>query len=231
MARKLREEGIQSDRIRVIHNWADGSTIQPVDLEKNTLRHEWCLGNKFVVGYSGNFGRAHEFATILSAAEILRDVRHIVFLFIGAGAQLASMRKHTEAKGLGNILFKPYQPRDQLRLSLSVPDIHVISLLPSLEGLIVPSKFYGIAAAGRPMLYIGDIQGEIPQLIRNAQCGFSVEVNQAEQAAAVINKLAQETAVCRRLGKQARMLFDQQFAKSYAEKAWQHVITELAHQA
>jgi colanic acid biosynthesis glycosyl transferase WcaI len=231
MARKLREEGIQSDRIRVIHNWADGSTIQPVDLEKNTLRHEWCLESKFVVGYSGNFGRAHEFDTILSAAEILRDVRRIVFLFIGAGAQLASMRKQTEAKGLENILFKPYQPRDQMRLSLSVPDMHVISLLPSLEGLIVPSKFSGIAAAGRPMLYIGDVQGEIPQLIRNARCGFSVEVNQAEQAAAVINKLAHETAVCRRLGKQARMLFDQQFDKSYAEKAWQHLITELAHQA
>lgn len=231
MARKLREEGIQSDRIRVIHNWADGSTIQPVDLENNELRHEWCLENKFVVGYSGNFGRAHEFATILSAAEILRDVTQIVFLFIGAGAQLASMRKQIEAKGLGNVLFKPYQPREQLRLSLSLPDIHVISLLPSLEGLIVPSKFYGIAAAGRPMLYIGDVQGEIPELIRTAQCGFSVEVNQAAQAAAVINKLAQETTLCRRLGKQARMLFDERFAKSYAEKAWQSVITELAHQA
>ena len=231
MARKLREEGIQSDRIRVIHNWADGSTIQPVDLENNELRHEWCLENKFVVGYSGNFGRAHEFATILSAAEILRDVTQIVFLFIGAGAQLASMRKQIEAKGLGNVLIKPYQPREQLRLSLSLPDIHVISLLPSLEGLIVPSKFYGIAAAGRPMLYIGDVQGEIPELIRTAQCGFSVEVNQAAQAAAVINKLAQETTLCRRLGKQARMLFDERFAKSYAEKAWQSVITELAHQA
>ena len=231
MARKLREEGIQSDRIRVIHNWADGSTIQPVDLENNELRHEWCLENKFVVGYSGNFGRAHEFATILSAAEILRDVTQIVFLFIGAGAQLASMRKQIEAKGLGNVLIKPYQPREQLRLSLSLPDIHVISFLPSLEGLMVPSNFYGTAAAGRPMLYIGDVQGEIPELIRTAQCGFSVEVNQAAQAAAVINKLAQETTLCRRLGKQARMLFDERFAKSYAEKAWQSVITELAHQA
>ena len=73
MAKRLRGEGIPSDSIRVIHNWADGLAIQPVDREKNELRREWNLEDKFVVGYSGNFGRAHEFGTILSAAEILRD--------------------------------------------------------------------------------------------------------------------------------------------------------------
>ena len=116
-------------------------------------------------------------------------------------------------------------------MSLSVPDIHVISLLPSLEGLIVPSKFYGIAAAGRPMLYIGDKEGELPQLIRSAQCGFSVEVHQAQEAAAIISRLAGDAATCSRLGDQARILFDQRFEKSYAERAWQRVIAEAIHPA
>ena len=231
MARRLRAEGIPSGSIRVIHNWADSLAIQPVDREKNGLRHEWDLEEKFVVGYSGNFGRAHEFGTILSTAELLRDLPQIVFLFIGAGAQLATMRKHVETKRLENVLFKPYQPRDQLCLSLSVPDIHVISLLPPLEGLVVPSKFYGIAAAGRAMLYIGDREGEIPQLIRSAQCGFSVEVHQAREAAAVISNLERDAATCRRLGDRARILFDDRFQKSYAENAWQRVIAEATQQA
>jgi glycosyltransferase involved in cell wall biosynthesis len=231
MAKRLRDEGIPSKNIRIIHNWADGLVIQPIDREKNGLRHEWNLDDKFVVGYSGNFGRAHEFGTILSAADLLRDLTQIVFLFIGAGAQLSSMRHEVESKQLRNVIFKPYQPRDQLSVSLSVPDIHVISLLPSLEGLIVPSKFYGIAAAGRPMLYIGDKKGEIAQLIKSAQCGFSVEVHQAEEAAAVISRLARDVAVCSRLGSHARMLFDQRFEKFYAERAWQRVITEAMHQA
>lgn len=226
MAKKLREEGIPSENIRVIHNWADGLAIQPVDREKNDLRREWNLHDKFVVGYSGNFGRAHEFGTILSAAEILRDLTRIVFLFVGAGAQLTWMRHEVESKQLRNVIFKPYQSRDQLSMSLSVPDIHVISLLPALEGLIVPSKFYGIAAAGRPMLYIGDKEGEIPQMIRDAQCGFTVEVRQSKEAASVIREAAQDEYVCSRLGHQARMLFDQRFDKRYAEKAWESIITE-----
>ena len=87
MAKKLAGEGIKLEAIQVIHNWADGCAIQPVDREKNDLRREWKLREKFVVGYSGNIGRAHEFETILDAAEKLKSAANIVFLFIGGGAQ------------------------------------------------------------------------------------------------------------------------------------------------
>ncbi len=226
MASKLRDEGLQPDTIRVIHNWADGLAIRPVEREKNDLRIAWGLQNKFVVGYSGNFGRAHEFGTILSAAEILRDIKQIVFLFIGAGAQLEWMKQEVEKRKLDNVFFKPYQPREQLAVSLSVPDIHLISLQPALEGLIVPSKFYGIAAAGRPMLYIGDRDGEIPRMLRSAGCGFSVEIKQAQQAASVIHEVAHDENACNSLGHQARMLFDQRFERSFAEQAWESVVME-----
>jgi len=231
MARKLQEEGIPSNRISVIHNWADGKAIQPVDREHNELRQEWKLRDTFVVGYSGNFGRAHEFDTILSAAEILRDIKQIVFLFIGAGAQMASMKQTVRTKQLDNVVFKPYQPRDRLSLSLSVPDLHVISLIPTLEGLIVPSKFYGIAAAGRAMLYIGDTNGELPLLIHSGDCGFSVEMHHAQETADIIFKLAQDEPTCRRLGHSARLLFDQRFEKSYAVKNWQREIANAMPQA
>ena len=231
MAKRLRGESIPSASIRVIHNWADGTAIQPVDREKNDLRQEWKLQDKVVVGYSGNFGRAHEFGTILSAAEMLQDLPQIVFLFIGAGSQLESMRQTVARKQLRNVLFKPYQPRHQLSMSLGVPDIHIISLLPPLEGLIVPSKFYGIAAAGRAMLYIGDKDGEIPQLIGRAQCGFSVQIHQAAEAAAIIADLHRDTATCRRLGDRARILFDDRFQKSYADNAWQRVLAEATQHA
>ena len=224
MARKLRDEEIPPRSIRVIHNWADGLAIQPVDREKNDLRVEWDLQNKFVVGYSGNFGRAHEFETILSAADLLRAENHIAFLFIGGGAQLKWMKQEVEKRHLKNVCFKPYQPRDRLAISLSVPDIHVISLQPALEGLIVPSKFYGIAAAGRSMLYIGDRDGEIPSLLRSANCGFSVGVNQAEQAASIIREVALEESACSSLGHRARALFEQRFERHFAEQAWECVI-------
>jgi glycosyltransferase involved in cell wall biosynthesis len=224
MATRLTKEGIQSDTIQVIHNWADGQNIYAVARENNQLRLEWNLRDKFVVGYSGNLGRAHEFDTILDAAEILKSTASIVFLFIGGGAQRDRIEEEARRRGLANIMFKPYQPREQLTLSLTVPDIHLISLHPALEGLIVPSKFYGVAAAGRPTLFIGSTNGEIPCMLRKAQCGFSIDIGQAEEASRIILELADHQETCRLLGMRARELFDQQFDMRHAMQAWETAI-------
>ncbi len=229
MATKLTEEGIQSDAIQVIHNWADGCAIHPVDRDKNDLRREWNLQDAFVVGYSGNIGRAHEFDTILGAAEKLKSVANIVFLFIGGGAQRDWIEEEARRRGLENIMFKPYQPREQLTLSLSVPDVHLISLHPSLEGLIVPSKFYGVVAAGRPTIFIGSKSGEIPHILRKARCGFSIEKGQAEEASRIIRELADHKETCLRLGRRARALFDQRFDMRHAMQAWEAVIAAPAN--
>src|SRR5262245_52606322 len=69
MAQRLRGEQIPSERITVIENWADGDLIQPVSRRDNPLRREWHLEGKFVLGYSGNMGRVHEFKTMIDAAE------------------------------------------------------------------------------------------------------------------------------------------------------------------
>ena len=229
MATKLTEEGIQSDAIQVIHNWSDGCAIQPVDRDKNDLRREWNLQDAFVVGYSGNFGRAHEFETILGTAEKLKSAANILFLFIGDGAQRDWIEEEARRRGLENITFKPYQPREQLTLSLSVPDVHLISLNPSLEGLIVPSKFYGVAAAGRPTIFIGSKHGEIPRILRKAQCGFSFEKGQTEEASRIIRELADHKDTCLRLGRRARALFDQRFEMRHAMRAWEGVIVATAN--
>ena len=88
-------------------------------------------------------GLAHEFDLIFSAAELLKDNKNIIFLFIGEGAQKAYLENKAKEKVLDNIVFKPYQERHMLKESLGVGDVHFISLNPKLEGLIVPSKFYG----------------------------------------------------------------------------------------
>jgi colanic acid biosynthesis glycosyl transferase WcaI len=189
MAERLKSEGIPADKITVIHNWADEEQLHPVPHEQNPLREAWGLQGKFVVGYSGNLGRSHDFDTILNAAAALKDRDDIVFLMIGGGAQLPSVQKQCVEKGLTNVLFKPYQPRENLSESLSVADVHLISLKPELEGLIVPSKFYGILAVGRPIIYIGAQDGELARLINNEKCGKVLSTKNAEQLASEINEL------------------------------------------
>jgi colanic acid biosynthesis glycosyl transferase WcaI len=75
------------------------------------------------------------------------------------------------SRKLGNVLFRDYQPRERLAANLSVADLHLVSLNPKLEGLIVPSKIYAIGAAGRPAIFIDDQEGEIAQLLKQADFG------------------------------------------------------------
>ena len=111
------------------------------------LATQWHLADRFIVGYSGNRGRAHALGIVLAAAERLRHRLEIVFL-IGEGNQKESLQQESSHRGLANVLFKPYQPQERLKYSLTLPDVHLVSLKPSLEGLIVPSKFYSSIAAG-----------------------------------------------------------------------------------
>jgi colanic acid biosynthesis glycosyl transferase WcaI len=224
MAARLLEEGIPEGRIHVIHNWSDGEEIRPIDRSGNALVEQWGLEGKFVVGYSGNMGRAHEFTTLLEAAERLSTNPDIVFLLIGDGAQRTSIMRFAEQRGLKNIVLKPYQPREFLRLSLGVPHVHVVSLIPALEGLIVPSKFYGIAAAGRPTIYIGDQDGEIPHILKESDCGHTISIGDSSGLADVILDMMREPALVTRLGMQARAVFEQRFDKSHALFAWEQLL-------
>jgi colanic acid biosynthesis glycosyl transferase WcaI len=227
MAIRISREGIDPNTIVVIHNWSDGHAIQPIHKDKNDLRLEWGLRDAFVVGYSGNFGRAHEFETILGAAEKLQGDKGIIFLFIGGGAQRTQVEAAVSARGLKNVLFKPYQHRDMLTLSLSVPDVHLISLKPDLEGLIVPSKFYGIAAAGRPTVYIGDADGEIPRILRRFDCGYTVANGDPENLALRVLEMSSDVGISE-MGRRARIAFEQHFDQQHAFAAWEHLLQEVS---
>ena len=224
MEARLRNEGVPSERLWVIHNWADGEVIGPIDSNHNELRKGWNLTDKFVVGYSGNMGRAHELGTILKAAELLKTAKHIVFLFIGDGVRRAWIEREADHEGLENIMFRPYQPRELLRLSLTVPDVHVISLQPVLEDLMVPSKFYGVAAAVRPTLFIGDPAGEIPGILREAGCGWSFAVGDAGGVAACIQELSRSPGKVREAGQNARRVLEQEFERRTALARWKAVL-------
>lgn len=224
MQKLLLDEGVPPSRIRIIHNWADGQEITPVVNSENPFRRAWGLERKFVVGYSGNLGRAHDFATILGAAESLRENPDIVFLFIGDGAQRAWVEAETQSRRLTNIRFRPYQPRERLAQSLSLPDVHLVSLNPSLEGLIVPSKIYGIAAAGRPVLFIGDPNGEIALLVQELESGLSIPVGASQDLAEVILLLSKNPAQCEMMGRRARTLFVSRFDRSKAVEKWLNLL-------
>lgn len=224
MRDRLIASGVNDSKISIIPNWSDGEEIYPVDKDSNTLRQKWDLDKKFIVGYSGNMGRAHEFITILSIACELKSDPDIVFLFIGDGAKKQWIENEVKNKKLNNIIFKPYQPRDNLTLSLNVPDVHVISLLPNLEGLIVPSKYYGVAAAGKACLFIGADNGEISRILKKNDCGKSISLGDVQSGVDYILKMKNNQDICRQQGDRARETFLKEFDSKIAYHKWMKLL-------
>jgi glycosyltransferase involved in cell wall biosynthesis len=214
--------------IRVIPNWADMEAIRPVAAVDNPLRREWGLADKFVACYSGNMGRVHEFDTILGAAERLATrAGAIAFLFVGGGAQRQTLEDEVRRRALPNVQFRPYQDRANLSLSLGVGDAHLVSQLPEVEGYVYPSKLYGILAAGRPVVFIGDPQGEISLLVEREGIGVAVRQGDAAGLAEQLLRLAGDAPLREAMGARARVLLCARYDKRIAFKAWLGLLSEL----
>jgi glycosyltransferase involved in cell wall biosynthesis len=183
-----------------------------------------------VIGYSGNLGRAHESETLLAAIEAI-ETDHartgnasIRWLFIGGGHALERIQNETIKRGLKSVVFQPYQPRDLLLLSLSVSDVHIVTLKPQIEGMIVPSKFYGAAAVGRPILFIGAPDGEIARLVERHGCGIAIKHG---DRAALINALAflaENPQHAQKMGERARSACERYYSKAHATAAWAEIL-------
>jgi colanic acid biosynthesis glycosyl transferase WcaI len=238
MAAVLQAQGIGRERIRVIPNWSDGTLIVPIESKQNALRKCWVPDGCFVVGYAGNLGRAHDVDTIIETISLLQqraaksranDIsQQIMFVFIGGGAQRAKLEREVLQRGLTNVRIHPYQPRERLAETLGSADVHLVSLNPKLEGLIVPSKFYGITAAGRPTLFIGAPDGEIARLVDEFECGFTVAPGDGKGLVDRILLLAEDPELRATLGAHARAAFEKHWDQRLAVEKWEEVLKAVA---
>lgn len=227
MAERLGHAGVPASQVRVIQNWSNDGQLKPVPHDQNRLRQEWGLEGRFVVMYSGNMGRAHEFGTALGAAALLRDRSDIGFLWVGGGARKAWIESEAQRLNLPSCVFKPYQATDALTESLNVGDVHLISLRPEFEGLIVPSKFYGVLAVGRPVIFVGDQDGELARHIVRHDLGAVVEQGDAAGLAATVERYATDPALRLRQGQAARDSARQRFSREHALAEWKTMLTTL----
>jgi len=231
MERKIREDvlkNMEANHIVTIHNWADGEKLKVIDKKDNYLKKEWGLEDKFIILYSGNIGYLHEFDTIISAAEDIQNkgYKDIVFVFIGEGIKKEYIRKKAEEKGLSNILFFPYQPRDRLTYSLGLANISLVTLKEGFEGMVVPSKIYGILASGRPMIGVVGRESELTEIIREGKCGRFVKIGDYMNLSKVIIEYYKNPQKCIKEGMSGRKYFEKNFDRKIATKKYIKVIEE-----
>ncbi len=218
-----RGDGDALDRIDVIHNWADGEKIRPLtERERNAFAEEHDLAGKFVIQFSGNMGRVNDFDTPLEAARLLNDEGRtdILFLFIGDGAKAVEIADYVRRHKLTNVRLLPYQPRETLLYSLAAGHAHLVTLAQGLAGLSVPSKTYGVLAAGRPVLFVGDPRSDIARLVAEHHCGAVIPMGEAAQLAKVILTWAAAPALTAKMGMDARELFLRRFDRPHAVEAY-----------
>jgi colanic acid biosynthesis glycosyl transferase WcaI len=225
----VRAAGVPAARAIVLPNWAPRELDTPAAPDAiAAIRRGWGVQNEFLVGYSGNLGRVHEFATILDAAALLREHAHIRFVFIGGGPRLTEVRAGIAERRLTNVALHPPQPRAQLAVALAAPDAHLVTLRPGFERLVAPSKLAGVLAAGRPALFVGPTGGEIAQLLADESCGNTIATGDARTLASTLTAWASDRAQLASLSTAARRAYERRFRFANLVERWDALLHETA---
>jgi colanic acid biosynthesis glycosyl transferase WcaI len=225
-ARLINGKGADPAKITIIHNWADTSAIIPSG-KQNSFAAAHQLDSVFVVLHAGNIGLSQNLDVVIEAAGLLKARTDIVFLFIGDGNRKSALEAVVASRGLSNVRFLPFQPRDQLRWTYASSDVCLVSLKPGLAGYIVPSKLYPILAAGRPYIAAVEPLSEVAALTERHRCGVLVEPGDAVQLADAIVRLAGDRAGRDAMGGRARVAAEL-FARDRQIAAHAQVIEEVA---
>lgn len=180
---KQRFAGGSVPRHTIINNWVDENVIYPLSHEDKGVEEfnrTYGLENKFIIMYSGNIGLYYDLEGLIHVIGNFKnaktpDGRDVAFVFVGGGAMLDRLKKYKEEHALDNVVFIPYQDKDKLVYSLNAADVHWCVSAKGIKGVSCPSKFYGIAGVGKPVIGVLEKGAEIEMLINEIGCGKIAE--------------------------------------------------------
>jgi glycosyltransferase involved in cell wall biosynthesis len=227
------DRGIPAEKIVIIPNWVDVGIVRPLRGD-NRLRKEWGLDGRFVVMYSGNLGLSQNLEQILLAARELRDEGErcgdsppVHFLFVGEGAAKARLEARAVEWSLDNVSFRPYQPKAALSESLGVADVHLIPLQKGLAGCIVPSKLYGILAAGKPYIAAVDADSEVARITAEEKTGLVIPPDSTAELVAAVQWCLAHRDELEAMGEKGRQVAAANFDRSIATANFERVVCSV----
>ena len=185
-----RFEGKKVPKTVMINNWIDENEIYPLP-ENNervlAFKKKYGLDNKFVIMYSGNIGLYYDLENLIKVIERFgtdtrtADGREVVFAFIGAGTVLDKLVSYVKEHNMDNVKFIPYQDKADLIYSLNAGDVHWCVNAKGIKGVSCPSKYYGLAAAGKPVIGVLESGSEVRCLIEDTHGGLCCEPGEYDQ--------------------------------------------------
>jgi len=197
------QHGGQPERVHIVYNWVDTDWIHPSPRD-NEFARQYGLNNRFVVSYAGTMGWAQDMATIVDAAERLRDQPEILFVLVGDGVEKQTSQKRCTELGLNNVLWLPMQTREVYPHILAASDVSLVNLHPELRTPVVPSKLMSIMAAARPVVASLPQESDARVIMAEAKCGVAVNAADGQALAEAIRMLATDRNLAREMGLRGR---------------------------
>jgi colanic acid biosynthesis glycosyl transferase WcaI len=223
----MSQKNIDIKKLEIIQNWPDES-LERYTGDGSIFRKKYNLNDKFLVMYSGNMGEFHIFETILSVAKLTQNIKKLAFVFIGKGGRKHEIENAINS-GIRNIVLLDHLPNDDYADALLAGNIHFASLRKGYEGLLVPSKFYGILAIGRPIMYEGRVSGELARTINENKCGQVIEQNDCVEMKRCILKYMGDSGLELAHGTSSRKTYEdfysrKKMARRYANSLIQQIL-------
>jgi len=224
--RVVETTGVPAERVRVVHNWADGEFIRPREKAENPFSREHGLVEPFTLVYSGNIGANHDLETLVRAADRLVD-DPVRVLIIGEGDNRRRIRDLAADLDVpeDTLAFLPYQDREVLPYSLTSGDASVVAVEEGLEGICVSSKLYTALATGTPVLAIASADDDVGRLVEAHDAGVQVDQGDVDGLVRAVRRWVDDPDLADRQGRAAREAFEDNYTREAAVDAYYRVLT------
>jgi colanic acid biosynthesis glycosyl transferase WcaI len=224
VAKKLSND---TSHVSIIPNWGDLNEVVPGLRNQNRLLHELDLSEKFIVQYAGNIGRTHGIESLLESVGKLRDSTDIHFLFVGWGAKRRWLEQAIQRNDLRNMTLLPNQPRNELSNLLNACDVAIISFVPGMAGISVPSRMYNILAAGKPIIAVTDSDSELALVVREEKVGWVVSPEQPDKITEAIQDARAHPERLSEMSKRARLAAENKYSFDEVIRAYTSLFNSI----
>ncbi len=224
----LLKKNVPEEKIEVIHNWIDTTSIFPVEKSNNTLFSEWDLSpTLFYIVYAGNFGNAQSVHTIIESAQLLQSETDIQFLLIGGGSQEDTLKELVSSYKLQNVKFFPLQSSEKLSLVYSLGDVGIVCCKKGMGKNAFPSKTWSYLAAGTPIIASYDLDSELASMANSNGFGISINPENAKDMSDTILKLRNNTQLLQEMSSTAKTFVESHASKKKAMERYLQVIDSV----
>ena len=184
----LEKRGVHRDKIEVVYNWCDESSIENLPRNEN-VGVKFGLQDKFNVVFTGTMGMVQALDAVLDAADIIKtELPGVQLVFVGGGVDLPKLMDSASSRNLTNVVFIPRQPASEISKILAFADVLLIHLRGDLLGRIgIPQKTQAYLASGKPI--IAAVDGEAAEIVKAAHAGIACMPENSVAIASAIRQL------------------------------------------